>query len=151
MSRRLPRSFFWIDQHLIRSGTWLKLSASARLAYIAIAASCDRQGMSIWSRNKLMELSACKNPDDWGPLISELMSHQLIEPLPENSPPAIRLIEFQIENFESASRSEAQRVPAPDATVTSTAPIVVHTHTTIHLGNTALGGNAAHVEARNSD
>ena len=74
-----------------------------------------------------------------------------IEPLPENSPPAIRLIELQIENFESASRSEAQRVPAPDATLTSTAPIVVHTHTTIHLGNTALGGNAAHVEARSSD
>lgn len=152
MSRRLPRSFFWVDQHLIRSGTWLKLSASARLAYIAVAASCDRQGVSIWSRSKLMELSACPDPGDWMPRIQELMGHGLIEILPENSPPAIRLIEFQVENPESVAPSTNRTGPPSRCLPPSPSPIVVHTHTTIHLGDAPhTGGDAAHVEPRSSD
>ena len=145
MSRNLPRSFFWIDQHLIRSGIWLNLGAEARLTYIAIAASCDRQGISIWSRNKLMELSACKDPEEWEPRISELLDHKLIELLPENSPPAIRLIGFQSES-PNTGRTGPHRLPD-----TIPAPVIVHTYTTINLGNTRSEGTAPHVESRNSD
>jgi hypothetical protein len=129
MSRRLPRSFFWIDQNLIRSGIWLKLSAEGRLAYIALAASCDREGVSIWSAPKLMELSACSEREEWGTRIAELENQGLIERIPDTAPPAIRLREFET----PAPRPESDTfrpVSAPRAL--STAPIVVQT--TIHLG-----------------
>jgi hypothetical protein len=152
MSRRLPRAFFWIDQNLIRSGAWGKLSAEARLAYVAVSASCDRDGVSIWSRAKLMELSAIPDPDVWRERLLELESHRLIEPLPEHSPPAIRLVELDRE----ATAAAVSR-PSPDAERASSplagwsggvpaAPIIVHTQTTIHLG-----GKPPHVEPGNPD
>jgi hypothetical protein len=141
MGRRLPRSFFWIDQHLIRSGTWLRLSAEARLTYIAIAASCDRQGVSIWSRAKLMELAACKAPEEWGFRISELISHRLIELLPETAPPAIQLIELQPEQ-DTACGSAAPSLPPVIATPNPPPQVVVHTHTTIHLGSSKTGASS---------
>lgn len=132
MSRRLPRSFFWMDQSVIRSGAWQRLSAEARLAYVALAASCDREGLSIWSAPKLMELAACREREEWGARISELEGCALIERVLDHSPPAIRLREL-----DSPARGDA--VEAPRTTPASAAtppavPIIVHTQTTIHLG-----------------
>jgi len=153
MSRRLPRAFFWIDQNLIRSGAWGKLSAEARLAYVAVSASCDRDGVSIWSRAKLMELSAIPDPDAWRERLLELEIHRLIEPLPEHSPPAIRLVELNREAAaEAVSRppSDAERAPSSPMAgwggPVPAAPIIVHTQTTIHLG-----GKPTHVEPGNPD
>ena len=141
--RRLPRSFFWIDQGVIRNGAWLKLSAEARLAYVAIAASCDREGLSIWSALKLMQLSASHEREDWDARVSELESQGLIERVREHCPPAIRLREF-----ETPVRDSTPAAPksVSVASASSPAPIIVHTQTTIHIG-----GTPTHVEPRNSD
>jgi len=156
MNRKLPRSFFWVDQQLIRSGAWLRLSAPARLAYIALAASCDRQGVSIWSRHKLMELSACQDPDDWGGTLVELESHQLIQLLPDSAPPEIRLIELTAESS-AAAGAELKRPPGTPAAVASPppwapcGPLVVHTQTTIHLSHTPREEKLIHADPRKSD
>lgn len=143
MSRRLPRSFFWIDQSVIRSGAWQRLSAEARLAYVALAASCDREGLSIWSAAKLMELAACRAREEWGARVSELESCALVERVPEHSPPAIRLKEL-----DSSARSDAAETSrsTPALATQFAAPIVVHTQTTIHLG-----GSGSHAESRKAD
>lgn len=146
MRRRLPKSFFWIDQNIIRSGAWQRLSASSRLAYVALAASCDRDGVSIWSASKLMELSACLEREEWIASVTELENQQLIEKVPESSPPAIRLRELQTQvGRESIADAGPAPKPVPGPS-TSAAPIIVHTHTTIHLG-----GKTAHVESGNAD
>jgi hypothetical protein len=128
--RKLPKSFFWVDQQIIRGGAWTKLGCQARLAYIAIAASCDREGVSIWSRNKLMELAGAKDPDDWKAQLEELGSHKLIELLPEACPPAIRLMPLD----ESMGAQEQNRAFVRP-TKPQNQPIVIHTHTSIHLAN----------------
>jgi hypothetical protein len=140
-----------MDQHLIRGGVWLKLSAAARLAYVALAASCDRQGVSIWSRPKLMELSACLNPDEWGERIRELESHGLVESLPSSSPPAIRLIDLEGSGLTTGVEIRPSPTSTPPVTPTSAWPFVVHTQTTISLGNPSRGGRPADVEPRNPD
>jgi len=136
MSRRLPRSFFWIDQNVIRSGAWLRLSAEARLAYISIAASCDREGLSIWSVPKLMALSGCLERENWNERVSELESHQLIDRVPEHSPPALRIRELEGSHREVPDKSETLRPSSSPHTGSCVAPqpIIVHTQTTIHLG-----------------
>jgi len=144
MSRRLPRSFFWIDQSVIRSGAWQRLSAEARLVYVALAASCDREGLSIWSAPKLMELAACREREEWSVRCSELEGCALIERLPEHSPPAIRLKELDLLSRGDAAAEGARPTPAP--ALPHAAPIIVHTQTTIHLG-----GNLSHAESRKAD
>ena len=143
--RRLPRSFFWIDQSVIRSGAWLRLSVEARLAYVALAASCDREGITIWSAPKLMALSASGDHENWEAQVSELEREALIERVPDRSPPAIRLRELEapvrpgVMDRVTAKPSSLQSMPAG-------APIIVHTQTTIHLG-----GTLTHVESGNAD
>jgi hypothetical protein len=148
MSRRLPRSFFWIDQSMIRSGAWQRLSAEVRLAYVALAASCDREGLSIWSAPKLMELAACRDRDEWSARVSELESQKLIERVPESSPPAIRIMEFEAPVRGPIAEGEVPRSTASSAPSSPMAapPIIVHTQTTIHLG-----GAPSHVEPRTAD
>lgn len=138
MSRRLPRSFFWIDQQMIRNGQWMKLSPGARLAYVALSASCDREGLSIWSRSKLMGLSGCQNPEDWQYQLVELESERLIEPAPDQVPPGIRVLELESETSASGKQSfsGAQSFPTGASPIPA-GPIVVHTQTTIHLGGKA--------------
>jgi hypothetical protein len=149
MTRRLPRSFFWIDQQIIRSGLWMQLSLTARLAYIALSASCDRDGISIWSRSKLMALSGCVDPDEWPGTLIELEGHRLVESLESHVPPAMKLLPLEAEQSSEADRTTAQ-VPAASITspksAPSVAPVIVHTHTTVHLG-----GKAPYVESRSSD
>lgn len=141
MSRKLPRSFFWVDQQLIRSGTWLKLCPQSRLAYIAISASVDREGISIWSRSKLMELSGCLTPEDLQQSLIELETHRLIESLAEQIPPAIRLCSLDPGEEEVSTRAtgigrtQHQRTPS--------SPLIIHT--TVHVG-----GELRNVEPRES-
>ena len=141
MSRKLPRSFFWVDQQIVRDGRWMKLGCHARLAYIAIAASCDRDGLSIWSRSKLMELAGCKDPEDWQSQVIELHGHGLIEVLLENTPRAIRLLSLD------GIVQEPERPTSPSRIRSAERPIVIHTHTSIHLA----GEKGTHVESGNSD
>lgn len=158
MSRPLPRAFFWLDQQLVRSGIWLKLSPQARLAYIALCASCDRQGVSIWSRAKLMQLSACQDPEEWQRLLVELESHQLVERMVDHSPPALRLVPLQSEGMSAGmptSRAAADALTAATpsesaklAPMAGPSPIVVHTHTTIHFG---AGKTESHAESGNAN
>jgi hypothetical protein len=138
MSRRLPRSFFWIDQQLVRNGTWVKLGHEARLVYIAISASVDRDGLSIWSRSKLMELSGCRTPEEFQQGIVDLESHRLIEPIPQNVPPAIHLCSLDPTEAETAPRGAGSGRGQH-----ASPPIVVHT--TVHIG-----GDLKNVESGNS-
>ena len=64
--RRIPKSFFWIDQALIRSGVWEKLSGQARLTFVALSATCDREGLSVWSAQRLQSLSATADAEAFG-------------------------------------------------------------------------------------
>ncbi|MGK5085468.1 hypothetical protein WDW37_19445 [Bdellovibrionota bacterium FG-1] len=143
--RRLPKSFFWIDQSVIRSGVWVRLSPEARLAYVALAASCDREGISIWSATKLMTLSACVAHDGWQAKLTELERESLIERVPESTPPAIRLRDFDTQTRALVVGTQATKTGiTPNAP--SRAPIIVHTQTTIHLG-----GTLTHVKSRTAD
>jgi hypothetical protein len=144
--RRLPRAFFWIDQSVIRSGAWLRLSAEARLAYVALAASCDREGISIWTAPKLMELSASGERENWNARVSELEREALIERVPEHSPPAIRIRELEVPP-RPVSMDTGMFKPGPlQSLSTAVSPIIVHTQTTIHLG-----GTLTHVESGKTD
>jgi hypothetical protein len=155
MSRKLPRSFFWVDQQMIRSGLWLKLAAHSRLAYIALAASCDREGVSIWSRSKLMALSEVHDPDDFQACLIELGGHGLIELLPDHSPPAIRLLPLEPDSPAKASPGPAAAVESQalseklGAAPGSSGPITVHTQTTVYVG--IPGGRPTHAEPRTAD
>ena len=76
MARRVPKSFFWIDQKLIRGGLWLKLSRRGKLLYVALSAACDREGRCHWGREKLMDLAG---EQDFEGGMEELAAHHLIE------------------------------------------------------------------------
>ena len=138
MSRRLPRSFFWIDQQIIRSGAWLKLSPQSRLIYIAVSASVDKEGLSIWSPTKLMELSGCRDRDEFQNGLIELETHKLVVPIPQHVPPAIQLCSLQPTDQPIATGVLGGRSQQ------ATAPIIVHT--TVHIG-----GGSRHVESGDSN
>ena len=144
MSRRLPRSFFWMDQHLIRSGIWSKLSVPARMAYLALVASCDRDGVTIWSRSKLMEIAGCRDPDDWQAQVLELNEVKLIELLVESSPLAIQVISLSPQSQDGELMPKKIAPSSTSTLPTSSSPIVVHT--SIHFG-----AQAPHVNPATSD
>ena len=127
MARRMPKSFFWIDQKLIRSGLWMKLTATGKLFYVALSAACDRDGRCSWGKPKLAELAGGTESDlDCG--MTELSSHRLIEVEDEHGF-AVRLLSLE----EESAASEATPVKAKS----EAAPVTVHTHLTINLGNHA--------------
>lgn len=133
MGRKLPRAFFWMDQQLIRGGVWIKLSSQARLAYVALCASCDREGLSIWSRSKLMELSSCQEPEQWHDSVIELEAQQLILSHPDHIPPAIQLLPLPFDG-KAMSISEVSPDTSRHEKQSTSQPIVIHTQTTIQLG-----------------
>jgi|SRR5215210_1732230 len=130
MARKLSRSFFWIDQQIIRSGVWMKLSPQARLAYVAISASVDREGLSIWHPTKLMELAGIKQPEEFDGSLGELIEHRLIESLSTHVPAAIRLCVLPFGESEDAPTNYGRKPSNPSQTT----PIVIHTHTTVQVG-----------------
>lgn len=76
--RKLSRSFFWIDQELIRSGVWLKMSSAARLSYVALVASVNKDGTSLWGETKLLTLAGV-NESEWVLSLGELVGFRLVE------------------------------------------------------------------------
>ena len=141
--RRLPRSFFWIDQQLIRSGGWSRLCANSRLLYVAVAASCDREGLSIYSRSKLMELSALGDSDEFDRCLEELENQKLIEKRANHVPPAISIASLDPISTSSTSPSQSDGTsvggfkPQPQSVQNTLGgtTVVIHTHTTFQIGN----------------
>jgi hypothetical protein len=131
VARRMPKSFFWIDQKLIRSGLWMKLTATGKLIYVALSAAADRDGRCHWGRTKLAELAG-GTEHDFESGLAELSGHRLVKPADE--------LGFVVEILsleDDASSIETSRVgfkPKPDA---ESAPVVVHTHLTVNLGEYA--------------
>jgi hypothetical protein len=76
--RNVPRAFFWIDQNVIRGGFWTALSIEARVLYVALAASADRDGVSRWGPVKLMELSGIKEPAWYEGAVKALVESKLV-------------------------------------------------------------------------
>jgi hypothetical protein len=122
MSRPLPRAYFWIDQTLIRDGIWLKLKIPARLAYIALSASVDRQGVTIWSRSKLMSLAGSGDAEEFEESLNELQSQGLLVRLIDQTPAAIRLCALGDAAAGGSSGQGVEKAKAP------TLPIHIHTH-----------------------
>ena len=128
MARRMPRSFFWIDQRLIRSGLWMKLTATGKLIYVALSAAADRDGRCHWGRTKLAELAG-GTEHDFESGMTELSGHCLIKVATE--------LGFVIEILsleDDPSSVEASQVTVKSKPDAESAPVVVHTHLTVNLG-----------------
>lgn len=131
MARRMPRSFFWIDQKLIRSGLWMRLTTTGKLFYVVLSAAADRDGRCHWGKTKLVELAGGTEHDFEGG-IAELSGHRLIKVADELS------FVVEILSLEDDSSIENPQVPAkslkssPEPT-----PVVVHTHLTVNLSEYA--------------
>lgn len=118
MSRRMPKSFFWIDQQLIRSGTWEKLSAQARLTYVALSATCDREGLSLWTARRLQSLAATEDIEVFGSSLSELEVVRLIERREQG---------FLVLSADPQSQSLVEHAPKPHPALDKSKSIVIRT------------------------
>ena len=130
MARRIPRSFFWIDQKLMRSGLWMKLTTTGKLFYVVLSAAADRDGRCHWGKHKLTELAG-GTEHDFESGIAELSGHRLIKMADE--------IGFIIEILsleDDPSQPENPLVPAK-SDAQSSAPVVVHAHMTVNLSEYA--------------
>lgn len=128
--RKLARSFFWIDQDLVRSGLWLKLSNVERLAYVALAASVNRDGVSLWGSEKLISLAGLSR-QEWEISLTKLVEWNLAR-LPAAGDIGICLVSLDPCNDKSlqASESLTQRVQG----VIPRGPFILKTTTTVELG-----------------
>ena len=130
MARRMPRSFFWIDQKLIRSGLWMKLSTMGKLFYVVLSAAADREGRCHWGKTKLAELAG-GTEQDFESGITELSGHRLIKVMDE-------FAFVEILSFEDEGSSETSQVALKSLkSDTGSAPVVVHTHLTVNLSEYA--------------
>ncbi len=132
--RKLSRSFFWIDQELLRSGLWLKLSIVDRLVYIALAASVNRDGVSLWGNEKLQALAGCTKTD-WDESLVKLIEHNLIQP-PQNGENGIILLSFQDDML--SQKSKEQISSKGNSNLESRLPIFIKTTTTVELGEVSV-------------
>lgn len=129
--RRVPRSFFWIDQQIIRSGLWLKLSMEAKLSYVVIAASVDREGVSHWGSKKMLEMVGPIEGEVFDKSLQELEAlHLIVRGTAEA--PGIRLLNI----LNEAELNKPAAPPSSDGAKTpiSGPPIIIHTTTTVTLG-----------------
>ena len=145
MSRALARSFFWIDQNIIRQGVWAGLSAQARLAYVALSASVDREGVSIWSKKKLMEVAACPNPDEFEQGLIDLESRGLIQRHLEAIPPAISICNIPVLDGSGPIPKPHGGLDKPSSALSpSTGPgtsITIHNHINLPSGDSRHAGS----------
>jgi len=124
MARRMPKSFFWIDQKLIRSGLWQKLTVTGKLFYVVLSAACDRDGRCHWGRTKLMELAG-GTERDFESGMAELSGHRLVKM--DDGLGAIELLALDEEPpLESPQPSLKAKTEAT--------PVVIHTQLTVQLG-----------------
>lgn len=122
--RKLSRSFFWIDQELMRSGIWSKMSASDRLSYVALAASVNREGLSLWGESKLINLAGVTEIE-WTKSVSELVSLKLIELLVPGE------TGIKVLNFESDAVRNSE--PTMKMAGIRTRPLLLRTTTTVEI------------------
>ena len=135
MARRMPRSFFWIDQKLIRTGLWLKLSADAKLVYVALSAACDREGRCLMARPRLSDLAGISNDIDQ--TLKELFGLALVE---VNHDPHFSVQMLSLD--EEALAAEMPSQPAQAGASAGPPSVVVHTHLTVNLGEHVERGTA---------
>lgn len=131
--RKLARSFFWIDQELLRSGLWLKLSTVDRLVYIAIAASVNRDGVSLWGNEKLQLLASCTKTD-WDESIVKLIEHNLVQPPPSGENGIILLSFDRNQDDDQSQKTRELSGTKKSSNLESRLPIFIKTTTTVELG-----------------
>jgi len=129
--RKLSRSFFWIDQELLRTGIWLKLTSVERLVYIALAASVNREGVSLWGNEKLQNLAGCK-PDEWQDGIKRLIEYNLIQ-APQSGEIGIILLSLEKPIDEDHQQKQQELMNIKKSSMPRL-PIILKTTTTVELG-----------------
>lgn len=135
--RKLARSFFWVDQDLLRSGLWLKLSAVERLVYIALAASVNRDGISLWGSEKLLTLACCTKLE-WEECIAKLIEHKLVQ-LPQSGEIGIILLSLdRAEDYDLLQKPSEAVNSKKNLNHGARLPIVIKTTTTVELGEVSV-------------
>jgi hypothetical protein len=132
--RRVPRSFFWIDQRVIRGGLWGQMSMGAKLAYVALAASVDRQGVSQWSRRKLMELAGGSAPLEFDQQLKELEGLRLVALPAEGAVAEIRMLNIDGDQDLQATQGSLETGIKRSQVMANGSSIVVHTQTVVRIG-----------------
>lgn len=130
MARRMPKSFFWIDQRLIRSGLWVRLSSGGKLSYVALSATADRDGRCLWGKSKLTELTG-GSEDDFEKALAELCELRLIQV--QGASGAVQILSLEEEimgGMDTSAQPKSIASPAPPS-------VIVHTHLTVNLGEHA--------------
>ena len=135
--RNLAKSFFWIDQELLRSGLWLKLSAVDRLVYIALAASVNRDGVSLWGNEKLQVLASCSKTD-WDESIIKLTEHDLIQ-APQSGENGIILLSFdRSQDGDQTQKPRELSSSRKYLNLEPRLPIFIKTTTIVELGEVSV-------------
>jgi hypothetical protein len=131
--RKLAKSFFWIDQELVRSGVWTKLPGVTRLVYIALAASVNRDGVSLWGQEKLIALAGCST-EDWEASLVNLSKYCLVQ-LPGADEIGISLLSLDQQEFRPVAKTTADSNNHGNKIVfESRGPLVLKTVTTVEFG-----------------
>lgn len=131
--RKLAKSFFWIDQELVRSGVWTRLPGVARLVYIALAASVNRDGVSLWGQEKLIALAGCSK-EDWETSLVSLTEFHLVQ-LPGVGDIGISLLSLdQQESSQGAKTAADSNNQGNKIVFESRGPLVLKTVTTVEFG-----------------
>lgn len=125
--RKMARSFFWIDQQIIRSGIWQKLSMEAKLSYVALSASADREGLCQWGPQKLIEQIGNVGIEGFNKSLGELEALNLIA-RGDLERPGIELLNL------SMTEERERQLSVPANNVRAKAPIIIHTTTTVTVG-----------------
>ncbi len=124
--RKIARSFFWIDQQIIRSGIWQKLSMEAKLSYVAISAGANREGYCQWGPQKLIEQIGKLEIESFNKSLEELEATSLISRGSPGESPGIELL--------SLSAVSELQPSLPAVNTRSKTPIIIHTTTTVTVG-----------------
>lgn len=132
--RKLSRSFFWIDQELVRSGLWQQLSNMERLVYVAIAASVNREGVSLWGTEKLLNLAGCSK-EDWDGSLVKMVEWNLVR-LPATGELGISLMSLAAQVTDK--KFLEQNNPKVQGMVAARGPLVFRTTTTVEIGDVGV-------------
>lgn len=131
--RKLARSFFWIDQEVLRSGIWQRLTVVERLIYIALVASANREGICLWGSEKLLTLAGCTK-SEWDSGLIKLIEFKLIQP-PKAGEFGIELLslELGVDGVKSEKLQE-QVSDQKSYNMNLRQPLILKTTTTLELG-----------------
>ncbi len=103
------------------------MSNAARLSYVVLVASVNREGTSLWGEGKLLKLAGVSE-SDWVTSLGELVNLQLVE-IPSGEELGIKVLNLDPnENVSSRNKAEGQM-----ATAKVIRPLVLRTITTVEL------------------